>query len=166
MPPLALAVVAGAQFVLAHATPLSPWKGGGFGMFASQDQPRARTLRVHLLTEAGAFVVLDDRGAESLLAWPRRAALREVARRAACARWRLVPLDSLGAVAAPSPAWDWVYRSPTLRRRAAVAGVAVPEARGVSVRAARAVVVRLRLEPDSSVVVSDVIAHATASGCS
>ena len=166
LPPLALAVVAVAQFALAHGVPLSPWKGGGFGMFATLDQPRARTLRVHVLTDDGAFAVMDGPGDESLLAWPRRASLREAAREAACGRWRLAPLDSVGAVAAPSPVWDWVYRSPTLRERSALAGVAGPAAEGepaATVRAARAVVTTTRIEPGaaSSRVRSEVVAEAT-----
>ena len=175
LPPLALAVVAGAQFALAHSAPLSPWKGGGFGMFSTQDQPRSRTLRLHLLTDEGAFVVMDDRGPESLRAWPRRVALREVAREAACGAWRTAPLDSVGTVAAPSPAWDWVYRSRTLRQRSALVGVAVPAAddgRAVSVRAARAVVVTVGLDAgaDSSVVALREVAAETVryrdAGCS
>ena len=160
IPPLALAVVAVAQFGLAHTAPLSPWKGGGFGMFSTQDQPRARTVRLHLLTPVGAFAVMDDGGGESLRAWPSRGALREVAAEAVCGRWRTVPLDSVGAVAAPSPAWDWVYRTRTMRRRSALAGVAVPDDDGVGVDSVRAVVVRQRLTvgADSSVIGSEVVA--------
>jgi hypothetical protein len=41
-----LAIVASAQIVLTHVTPLSPWKGGGFGMFATLDGRPFRYVRV------------------------------------------------------------------------------------------------------------------------
>jgi hypothetical protein len=37
VPPALLAVVACVQIGLARLTPLTPWKGGGFGMFATTD---------------------------------------------------------------------------------------------------------------------------------
>jgi len=54
----ALAVVLAArQFYLAHAYALTPWKGGGFGMFASVDNPRLRFIRAYLVTPAGEVPV-------------------------------------------------------------------------------------------------------------
>lgn len=43
--PSLLVVVALLQIYLAHARALSPWRGGGFGMFASTDSPGNRFLR-------------------------------------------------------------------------------------------------------------------------
>ena len=37
IPPALLALVACVQIGLARFTPLTPWKGGGFGMFATAD---------------------------------------------------------------------------------------------------------------------------------
>ncbi len=45
-PPLLLAGVAAIQMSLALTAQLSPWKGGGFGMFASNDGLPFRELRV------------------------------------------------------------------------------------------------------------------------
>ena len=59
VPALLLVVVAVLQISLARMGPLSPWKGGGFGMFASLDGESFRTLRV--LVEA------PDRSEEILL---------------------------------------------------------------------------------------------------
>ena len=42
------------QIHLAHADHLSPWKGGGFGMFASTDRAANRKLRVYLRRGASA----------------------------------------------------------------------------------------------------------------
>jgi hypothetical protein len=45
-PPLLLATVAAVQMTLALTAQLSPWKGGGFGMFASNDGLPFRAVRV------------------------------------------------------------------------------------------------------------------------
>ena len=45
--PILLVVVAGRQVILVHTVGLSPWHGGGFGMFASIDRDERRQLRLH-----------------------------------------------------------------------------------------------------------------------
>jgi hypothetical protein len=55
--PLLLILVACIQIYRAHAYHQSPWKGGGFGMFASTDAPSARFLRCYLATPAGDVAV-------------------------------------------------------------------------------------------------------------
>lgn len=44
LPPLLLVAVAIAQIVATRTTPISPWLGGGFGMFATLDAPSRRHL--------------------------------------------------------------------------------------------------------------------------
>jgi hypothetical protein len=51
--PLLLAAVASFQLYLARTTLLTPWKGGGFGMFSTVDAPSARFLRIVLETADG-----------------------------------------------------------------------------------------------------------------
>lgn len=51
--PLLLVAVAALQIHLAHAHRLSPWKGGGFGMFATVDVAGLRYIRAYLLTQEG-----------------------------------------------------------------------------------------------------------------
>jgi len=46
IPPALLAVVACVQIGLARLTPLTPWKGGGFGMFATIDGASNRRTQV------------------------------------------------------------------------------------------------------------------------
>ena len=46
LPAVVLAVVATAQIVLTQVTMLSPWKGGGFGMFATLDGRPFRYVRM------------------------------------------------------------------------------------------------------------------------
>ncbi len=46
IPAALLVAVAASQLILAHTTELSPWVGGGFGMFASTDGRGARHLHV------------------------------------------------------------------------------------------------------------------------
>lgn len=48
LPILIMVVVAGNQHRLAHTRDLSPWSGGGFGMFASVDSPNGRHLRAYV----------------------------------------------------------------------------------------------------------------------
>lgn len=49
MPALVLAAVAVGQMVVAWSSDLSPWKGGGFGMFSTIDSPGARVVRAYLV---------------------------------------------------------------------------------------------------------------------
>jgi hypothetical protein len=70
-PPLLLVAVAAVQMTLALTANLSPWKGGGFGMFASNDGLPFRELRV--------FVSAPDRAEELLIP----ASLHDAAARAA-----------------------------------------------------------------------------------
>jgi hypothetical protein len=43
-----LLAVAGAQITLARTADLSPWKGGGFGMFSTTDDAGRRSIRVYV----------------------------------------------------------------------------------------------------------------------
>jgi hypothetical protein len=54
-----LVVVAGVQLSLANFRDLSPWKGGGFGMFASVDAPSMRVVWCEGVTEDGKKVLVD-----------------------------------------------------------------------------------------------------------
>jgi hypothetical protein len=56
LPPILLVIVALHQIYLAKTALLSPWKGGGFGMFSSTELGPARTVRV--------FVSAPDRSEE------------------------------------------------------------------------------------------------------
>ena len=47
--PLLLCAIACLQIFLAMTKSLSPWKGGGFGMFSTVDSPDARFLRIYLI---------------------------------------------------------------------------------------------------------------------
>jgi hypothetical protein len=44
--PLLLVITAAVQILLAQVADLSPWKGGGFGMFASLDHPPFRGIDI------------------------------------------------------------------------------------------------------------------------
>lgn len=50
LPAAALLAVAGHQVVRVHADDLTPWKGGGFGMFSTVDSGGGRVLEVSLRT--------------------------------------------------------------------------------------------------------------------
>jgi hypothetical protein len=59
LPSLILVGVAIVQIYLAHTVNLTPWKGGGFGMFAAIDSPSMRVIAVEALTEEGEVINLD-----------------------------------------------------------------------------------------------------------
>ena len=46
IPPLLLLLVAAFQIYLVHTANLTPWKGGGFGMFSTTDGNTNRSLRI------------------------------------------------------------------------------------------------------------------------
>ena len=51
--PLLLLVVAGRQIILVHTVGLSPWHGGGFGMFASIDRDERRLIKLDAIACQG-----------------------------------------------------------------------------------------------------------------
>lgn len=53
LPSLVLIAVACVQIWRAKTLDQTPWKGGGFGMFATSDTPGARFLRISLVTRTG-----------------------------------------------------------------------------------------------------------------
>lgn len=55
--PVLLAAVALVQSVQVQRLDLSPWKGGGFGMFSTVDTPKARFLRLYLVIDRGEVPV-------------------------------------------------------------------------------------------------------------
>ncbi len=52
--PAALVAIALHQIALAHLVDLSPWKGGGYGMFSTTDRGGARSVRIHALGDGPA----------------------------------------------------------------------------------------------------------------
>jgi hypothetical protein len=55
--PSVLVLIACLQLYLAHTHDLSPWKGGGFSMFAAVDRPDRRIVRGYLETPRGRVPV-------------------------------------------------------------------------------------------------------------
>ena len=54
---LILVFIACFQIYNAQAHDLTPWKGGGFGMFSTVDSPGARFVRIYLITDGGEVPV-------------------------------------------------------------------------------------------------------------
>ena len=83
-PAVLLLVVASAQMLLARTSDLSPWKGGGFGMFASVDGSPFRWARIYVFAAERSEEIaippsLDDQ-AQRVATWPHRRALEALAR--------------------------------------------------------------------------------------
>ncbi|MBD5778789.1 hypothetical protein IEN85_04750 [Pelagicoccus sp. NFK12] len=94
-PILLLLGVALTQFYFSRTGELSVWKGGGFGMFSSYDDPGNRLLRVTLVTESGerfpAAVSLPRGQDAKLRTMPSRQRLRRVMEQFSTAEW--LPID-------------------------------------------------------------------------
>lgn len=89
-----MVLVAARQHHLARTSHLSPWEGGGFGMFASADLPWARFLRVSIAFDDGSvgFAILPvdadvTRRVSQLQAMPTPARVRALAQRLATETW-------------------------------------------------------------------------------
>lgn len=59
LPAIILVMVALLQLYLAHTANLSPWKGGGFGMFGAIDAPDMRVIQAEALDQGGNLLQLD-----------------------------------------------------------------------------------------------------------
>lgn len=83
--PTILILVALLQFYLARTANLSPWKGGGFGMFAAVDSPSMRVLAAEGLATDGQLIrldaldSLDDSNYRRILSLPRQIHLEQIA---------------------------------------------------------------------------------------
>jgi hypothetical protein len=96
--------VAVQQIILSHHHDLSPWKGGGFGMFASVDMPTHRIIRGYFV-DGGRSFAMDlaaveglERPLEQALALPTPGRLDRLAVRLARIPWHL---DAQSRVARP-----------------------------------------------------------------
>ena len=85
LPAVVLAVVAATQIVLTRAQMLSPWKGGGFGMFSTTDDGGRRYVRVFVTgverSEEIAIAPSLEDAARRAAVLPRDAELSRLARR-------------------------------------------------------------------------------------
>ncbi len=92
LPPGVLVVVALTQLLLAHTRNLTPWKGGGFGMFASTDGLSSRVVACTGTTSGGESIRIDALAAvsedrsDNLRAMPATPALHRLG-------WTLLPLE-------------------------------------------------------------------------
>jgi hypothetical protein len=96
--PAVLVLVALLQLYLAHTQDLSPWKGGGFGMFASVDGTSHRVVRASLVGDTTAPIDVtalmansfpDEQLVDRARTMPDEAAMDRLASRVADLPWRL-----------------------------------------------------------------------------
>ena len=84
LPAALLLTIALTQMTLARTADLSPWKGGGFGMFASVDGLPFRWVRLYVSAPARSEELalppsLEDQ-AHRVVTWPHRRAIEGLAR--------------------------------------------------------------------------------------
>lgn len=82
--PLLLIVIACLQLGIALTTQLSPWKGGGFGMFSTIESPSSRIIRVYLVANGTKIPVQVPEQYRKLAAeirtWPNQKRTDELAK--------------------------------------------------------------------------------------
>ena len=130
--PALLCAIAMQQLLAVATLDLTPWKGGGFGMFSSIDTPSARILRVEASVE-GRSVRLDLASVQED-PWTERASyfalgkltennLRRLARRLAAIEWVPVGVErsmlAAGEVLPSDASVPDLWRSSVLRPRSA-----------------------------------------------
>ncbi len=103
---LVLGVIA-THVVMRSSADLSPWKGGGFGMFSTIDSPGDRILKIQLHTDAGVVNVaapsqLGDE-VSSVLAAPSKQRLTNFAGQVANQIWVTSQFDMDALVAETDP---------------------------------------------------------------
>lgn len=85
LPAAILVLVALLQIYLTHTANLSPWKGGGFGMFGAIDAPTMRVIQAEALDQDGHLIqldvysALDDRTIRRIRTLPRQSDLEQIA---------------------------------------------------------------------------------------
>ena len=100
LPALLLVALAATQMTLARTALLSPWKGGGFGMFASVDGLPFRWVRLYVSAperseEIAVPPSLADQ-VDRVATWPRPGALEALARAVVARERRLErPVDTV-----------------------------------------------------------------------
>ena len=108
--PALLVVVAVQQIILSSTLHLSPWTGGGFGMFSSIDTILTRTVRGSLIVDGREIPIRlggsDPIGRQALQAraLPTRARLDRLAGMLARREWRLDPASGVASPIDGSPA--------------------------------------------------------------
>jgi hypothetical protein len=79
--PVLLIALASTQLYLSTARDLTPWKGGGFGMFASNDRLSYRAMQATIATDRGEIVIdihaLRDQGGAARAAFSNARALMD-----------------------------------------------------------------------------------------
>ncbi|MEM8598280.1 MAG: hypothetical protein AAGF99_00025 [Bacteroidota bacterium] len=120
--PALLVLIAGWQIYRAHMQYLTPWKGGGFGMFSTVDGPTNRVLRTYLVTPEGEALALYGTLSvqkKRILGMPDDRTLEQIGREAAAEGWAIYPFDEvLDEIASlPEDLRRYLAQTPAMERR-------------------------------------------------
>ncbi|ODA29169.1 hypothetical protein [Planctopirus hydrillae] len=140
-----LLLVAFTQLALVKQTRLSPWKGGGFGMFSTLDAPDARVIRLALELRAADPMPGSSTPASTLPAsilWPVDVDRLPSSLRPALERLTRQPTKA-HAEALAEALRDARWKVSTTHREAELAMT------GLTANAVRLEVLRLRLDPET-----------------
>jgi hypothetical protein len=148
--PALLVVIAVQQIILASTARLSPWTGGGFGMFSSVDYRRSRVVRPVLVVDHREIPVRIDGNDRFATALSKASLLPTQAR--------------LTALAGSLARQTWFLDSSTQVATLAGSGAPPSGTRTVQSPAVRLEVHRIRFYPDTLELKRSIIADATAGG--
>ncbi len=179
--PALLIVVGTRQLILAHTHNLTPWKGGGFGMFSSVDHLGRRIVRCYLQTSTGETLLRQEdlgkllRDSTEVAAIPTEANVASFARRLANVKWAVVAnagtergtVDSLtGGDSAANGSGDANQSAtaglPRAYRLTPVVGTMSSSGKLIAVIGARVEVWRIRFDPAGARIIPIQLASAVA----
>lgn len=150
--PAVLLAVAAVQIYVVETTYLTPWEGGGFGMFSTVDAARARFVRTFLITPGGEVPVERpaylDHYVRKLRVLPTKERAARMAGALARATWvadETIPSDTT---------------APTYRWRRSGSGPFAPE-RVAQVRAVRVEVWRYHFDTNAAKLRTERLVQAT-----
>lgn len=90
--PLLLFCIAGTQIFLVFTYNLTPWKGGGFGMFAYIDRMNHRPVHLTITNSQGHFIanpslLIGNKGISQIQSLPTKARIKDLAELALKTNW-------------------------------------------------------------------------------
>ncbi len=171
IPSVLLVVVAICETTASHHGNLTPWKGGGFGMFSTYDSVDARFPKAYLLTDHGEIPVLVperlSRDRQIAQTWPDNSRLDQLAEKMTQLYWLRGHGVWAGLESKELRAKYPEYLTLTNRPRQVFSSVK-PELYGkeydqIPVRGVRIEMWRVRMDPSGTILQSELWMSATKS---
>lgn len=109
--PIILCIVVGFQMYLSIFDNLTPWKGGGFGMFSTIDTPGTRNLRAFVFINNKEYPVMFPRSfrgeVDKIRAFPKKENILDFSKKLFNKKW--TPIDTQQKSVTSEPSLASVY---------------------------------------------------------